>query len=230
MNVFEIWGLVALAVKNPPVNTEDFRDTGSVPGSGRSPGGGHGNPLQYSCLENPMDRGAWWATVHGISKGQTWLSDLAQHSCWSWCFIWSLKPFDAIAHHFQVKSDATVMQPTAWLLVTCVNLSWAPASPDFWILRTPIPRSPMAAWTPWQAQRTSAKPDRLATTPAAPCPLWSAVTKTCATIGGYRMSSPRPRGRPQVGVAPPWPNPRLASRLVTAVALSVCYWFCCWCN
>ena len=46
-------------------------DLGSIPGSGRSPGGGHGNPLQYSCLKNPMDRGAWWATVHGVTKGQT---------------------------------------------------------------------------------------------------------------------------------------------------------------
>ena len=49
---------------------------GSIPGSGRSPGEGNGNPLQYSCLENPMDRGAWWATVHGVAKLQTRLSDL----------------------------------------------------------------------------------------------------------------------------------------------------------
>ena len=53
-------------VKNPPANAEDATDAGSIPGSGRSPGGGHGNPLQYSCLENPMDRGVWWATVHRV--------------------------------------------------------------------------------------------------------------------------------------------------------------------
>ena len=53
-------------------------DLGSIPGLGRSPGGGHGNPLQYSCLENPMDRGAWRATVHGVAKSWTQLSDLAQ--------------------------------------------------------------------------------------------------------------------------------------------------------
>ena len=53
---------VALVVKNPPANAEDVRGMGSVPGVGRSPGGGHGNPLQYSCLENPTDRGAWRAT------------------------------------------------------------------------------------------------------------------------------------------------------------------------
>ena len=52
-------------VKKPPTNAEDL---GSVPGWGRSPGGGNGNPLQYSCLENPMDRGAWQATVHGVTK------------------------------------------------------------------------------------------------------------------------------------------------------------------
>ena len=52
-------------------------DLGSIPGSGRSPGEGNGNPLQYSCLENPMDRGAWWATVHGVAKSRTRLSNLA---------------------------------------------------------------------------------------------------------------------------------------------------------
>ena len=52
---------MALAVKKLPVDAEDIRGTGSIPGSGRFPGGGHGNPLQYSCLENPMDKGAWWA-------------------------------------------------------------------------------------------------------------------------------------------------------------------------
>ena len=55
-------------VKNPPANAGDIGDPGSIPELGRSPGGGHGNPLQYSCLESPMDRGAWWATVHGIMK------------------------------------------------------------------------------------------------------------------------------------------------------------------
>ena len=50
-------------------------DPGSIPGSGRSPGEGNGNPLQYSCLENPMDRGAWWATVHGVAKSRTQLSN-----------------------------------------------------------------------------------------------------------------------------------------------------------
>jgi len=56
-----------LVVKNLPANAGDIRDLGLIPGSGRSPGGGHGNPLQYSCLENPMDRKAWQAMVHGAA-------------------------------------------------------------------------------------------------------------------------------------------------------------------
>ena len=58
-------------VKNLPPNAEDLRDLRSVPGSGRSPGGGHDNPLQYSCLENPTDREAWRATVHRVAQSQT---------------------------------------------------------------------------------------------------------------------------------------------------------------
>ena len=61
-------------IKNLPASAGDVRDMGSIPGLGRFPGGGHGNPLQYSCLENPMDRGAWWATVHRITKSWTQLS------------------------------------------------------------------------------------------------------------------------------------------------------------
>ena len=67
--------LVAQTVKNPPATQETW---GSIPGWGRSSGEGNGNPLQYSCLENPMDRGAWWATVHGVSKSWTRLND--QHT------------------------------------------------------------------------------------------------------------------------------------------------------
>ena len=72
---------VVLVVENPPANTGDVRDLDLTPGSGRSPGGGHGNPLQYSCLENPMDRRAWWATVHGVAKSWTWLTRLSTHAC-----------------------------------------------------------------------------------------------------------------------------------------------------
>ena len=63
--------MVALVVKNPPTNAGDARDMGSIPGLGRFPGRGHGNPVQYSCLGNPMDRGAWQTKVHRLAKSQT---------------------------------------------------------------------------------------------------------------------------------------------------------------
>ena len=62
---------VALGVKSLPADAGDVRDAGSIPESGRSPGGGHGNPSQYPCLGNPMDKGAWQTTVHGVAKGRT---------------------------------------------------------------------------------------------------------------------------------------------------------------
>ena len=73
------WGSAALAsqmalvVKNLSANAVDIRNEGSIPGSGRSPGGGNGNPLQYSCLENPRDRGTWWARVPAVVQSRTWL-------------------------------------------------------------------------------------------------------------------------------------------------------------
>ena len=65
-----------LVVKNSPANARDIRDRASVPGSGRFPGLGHENPPQYSCLENPLDRGAWRAIIHGVTKSQTRLCTL----------------------------------------------------------------------------------------------------------------------------------------------------------
>ena len=64
---------------NLPASAGDMRDLGSIPGSGRSPGLGHNNPLQYSCLENPTDRGAWWAIVHRVAKSLTSLKQLSTH-------------------------------------------------------------------------------------------------------------------------------------------------------
>ena len=68
---------MALVVKNLPANAGDIRDLGSIPGWGRSPGGGHSNPLQYSCLENSMDRGAWRTTVYRVVKSWTRLKQLS---------------------------------------------------------------------------------------------------------------------------------------------------------
>ena len=62
-------------IKKPPANARDTGDSDLIPGLGRSPGGGNGNPFQYACLENPMDRGAWRATVRGVAKSQTGLSN-----------------------------------------------------------------------------------------------------------------------------------------------------------
>ena len=71
---------VMLVVKTMQASAGDIRDAVSIPGLGRYPGKGHGNPLQYSCLETPMDRGAWWAIVHGIAKSRTPLKPLSTHS------------------------------------------------------------------------------------------------------------------------------------------------------
>ena len=71
---------VALVVKNLPANAVDIRNVGLIPGLGRYPGEGHGNPLQYSFLENSLDRGAWWATVHGVARVRHDWSDLAHIS------------------------------------------------------------------------------------------------------------------------------------------------------
>ena len=65
-------------VKNPPANARDIRDAGSIPGLGRSPGQGHDNPLQYSCLENPMDRGTWWAAVHRVAESD--MTEVTEHT------------------------------------------------------------------------------------------------------------------------------------------------------
>ena len=80
-------------VRNPPANAEDEGDIGSIPGLRRSPGGRSGNPVQYSCLKNPVDGGAWWAMVHGFAKSCTWLN-MHTHThththtwhCWPFCY------------------------------------------------------------------------------------------------------------------------------------------------
>ena len=87
---------VVLVVKNLPANAGDVREAGSIPGSGRSPGGGNSNPFQYSCLENPMDRGAWWATVHGSQRVRHNWRDLAHTHALTQSFkkhLWLPKSF-----------------------------------------------------------------------------------------------------------------------------------------
>ena len=71
---------MALVIKNLPANTGDIGTVDLIPGWGRSPGGGHGNPLLYSCLENATDRGTWWGTVHRVAKNRTRLKQLSTHA------------------------------------------------------------------------------------------------------------------------------------------------------
>ena len=80
--------LVVLVIKNPTANAEDTRDSGSIPGSGRYPGVGNGNPLQYSCLEDSMDKGAWRAIVYGVAKSRTRLS------VWALLLNWDSRNYD----------------------------------------------------------------------------------------------------------------------------------------
>ena len=105
-------------IKNPPPNAEDLRDAGSIPWSGRSPGGGHRNRLQFSCLENSVDRGAWWASVHGGHKE----SDMTEHThTHTQCLINSLQSFftsdSAESHSLQGKH----LHPIDSGLVTCFD-------------------------------------------------------------------------------------------------------------
>ena len=78
-------------VKNPPANAGSISDEGLIPGLGRSPGGGHGNPLQCSCPENPMDRRAGRLIVHRVTKSLTWLKQLSLHTSWGEYEIYSIK-------------------------------------------------------------------------------------------------------------------------------------------
>ena len=105
-------------------------DTGSIPRSGRSPGEGHGNPLQYFCLENPMDKGAWWATVHGVAKSRTRLKRLSMHTYISTDFIskhnhshryWGLQ-LEYIFQGNKMKSILTP-KPRIFIVVMLVKMS-----------------------------------------------------------------------------------------------------------
>ena len=93
---------MVLLVKNLPAKAGDTRNTGLIPGSGRSPGEENGNPLQYSCLDNSMERGDWQAIVHGVTKSQTWLSD--------WAHIYKKRLNEADNHDYVV----TYLEKDIW--------------------------------------------------------------------------------------------------------------------
>ena len=88
-------------MKNPPDKAGDIRDAGSISGSGRSPGGGHGNSLRYSCLENLMNRGAWRATVHGVAESRTRLRDSVCVCVW---LYWLAKKFILAFPHYLTEN------------------------------------------------------------------------------------------------------------------------------
>ena len=97
-------------------------DTSLFPGLGRSPGGGHGNPVQYSCLENLMDRGAWWATVHRVAKSWTWLKRLNAHTHRQNQREWSP---GLISPHHQGKHFWNLRSQLHWLRLFCSGLVWS---------------------------------------------------------------------------------------------------------
>ena len=104
-----LWGLALFqlpsgsVVKSPTATAGDVRDAGSIPGWGRFPGEGNGNPHQYPCLGNPMHRWAWWATVHGVPKSRTWLSN--------WVFMQSLFQGQEVLCAFQSYCSSSLPDP-----------------------------------------------------------------------------------------------------------------------
>ena len=117
-------------VKRPPASAGEAGDRSLIPGSGRSPGGGNGNPLQYSCLEHSMERGAWWATIHGVAKSLTKLTlhftlhtllctDLSHGFYFNFCFSCSL--VSELQHRELLRFCKVVLNNTFWY--DCLLLS-----------------------------------------------------------------------------------------------------------
>ena len=134
-----------LAVKNPPANAGDIRDLDSIPVLGKSPGEGHGNPLQYSYLENPMDRGVWQAAVHGDAKNWTRLKRLSTqaHSGLLSLKVFHSHPHPCPQHHLALKATFLVLilpNFSFWFCVvsTFLFIDWT----DSGDLHAPLPCPP----------------------------------------------------------------------------------------
>ena len=132
-----------LSGKESACNARDTRDAGSIPGSGRSPGGGHGNPLQYSCPENPMHRGAWWATVHRVTKSMTGLEWLSTHAC----MLLRIQQIINVSQNKMISISSTSANRTKWIFqFLIIPAGWQSSSSCVcWIIQKT--RLPFSA--PW---------------------------------------------------------------------------------
>ena len=115
---------VGLLVKNLPANAGDLRNVGLIPGSGRSPGGGNGNPLQFSCLENPMDRRAWLATVQRVTKSQTQRQWLSMQEVKLVCDQIHVHPWPDF-HSWDLLCPWPIQLLLALWMICCSSYSWA---------------------------------------------------------------------------------------------------------
>ena len=127
-------------VENLPANAGDLRDVSLILGLGRSPGGGNGNPLQYSCLENPVDRGAYWATVHRLSKSRTQLKQLSMHVLV--VTVTNDHRLDGLGQHRCVTESFHRSDFQSGFYGAIVKVSTGPCS--FWMLRGGI--LPLSFW------------------------------------------------------------------------------------
>ena len=115
---------VALVINNPPANAGDMTEVGLIPGLGRYPGEGHGNPLQYSWLENPVDRGAWWAIVHRVMKSQTQLKWLSTKCSYANFLLFVCLKYSILNFSFMQQLSVTLFpSATIWFRIHCCCVS-----------------------------------------------------------------------------------------------------------
>ena len=130
-------------VKNLPANAGDIGDVGLIPGSGRSPGEGNGNSLQYSCLGNLMDRGAWCAAVHGVATSRTRLTAVAGAGIWVCCFFKTHSSKPVTPNSFRDTSHSCLVAPSQ-------SLGFSSIESLLWVLEIPTGQSPppQRVWIP----------------------------------------------------------------------------------
>ena len=159
-------------VKNLSANAGDVSDTGLIPGSRRSPGGGHGNPFWYSCLENPMDRGAWRATVHGVAQSWTRLKRLSMH-------IVFLTQDEMDGIKLVDENHTWACLDTQLCLTICIPMDYSLPDSDSSVHG--ISQARILEWVAMSFSRGSSQPEIEPTTPASP-----------ALAGGFfTMAPPR---------------------------------------